>query len=119
MPEAVQFIVELSIAEGGLAKFKEGAQGVIALVEASEPATFAYRWYFNADETKCYIMEWYPNADVIPAHLQLVGAGLQELLKVSSVTRFEVLGNLTPAAADALAAIGAVNYGYWQGFTRQ
>lgn len=114
----VQFVLELEIADGGLDAFKECAQSACALVEASEPQTVSYRWFLNADETKCYIIEWYPNAEVIPAHLELVGPTLGEMLKVCKITRFEVFGDLSANAQAALQAAGAATYGAWIGFTR-
>lgn len=119
MRQEVQFVVEFTIAEGALAKFKEEAKPIIDAVEAKEPSTVAYRWYFNADETKCYVIEWYNHADVIPAHLLHVGPQLKKMLEISKITRFEVFGNLNWAAKEALAAAGAVNYGFWEGFTRK
>ena len=112
----VQFVLELEIEK--LEAFKACAESVVALVEASEPETVAYRWFLNAEETKCYIIEWYPNADVIPAHLALVGPTLSEMLKVSQITRFEVFGDLSADAKAALQAAGAATYASWIGFTR-
>ncbi len=118
MSADVQFVLELAIAEGETEKFRACAQAACALVEATEPTTVAYRWFLNADETKCYILEWYPNAEVIPAHLALVGPVLKDMLAVAKITRFEVFGDLSGAAEEALAAVGAANYRFWAGFTR-
>jgi quinol monooxygenase YgiN len=119
MVNEVQFVVELAINAGEQEDFKKWAKAAIDVIEAKEPETIAYRWHLNDDETMCYISEWYPSSDVLAAHLENVGPSLAEMLKVSKITRFEVFGNLTPAAKEMLEAAGANTYGFWEGFSRR
>jgi hypothetical protein len=51
--------------------------------------------------------------------MEHVGPALGELLKVSKITRFDVFGNLSPAAKESLQAAGAQTYSFWEGFTRR
>ncbi|MHB8994498.1 MAG: hypothetical protein ACYC63_04530 [Armatimonadota bacterium] len=119
MVNEVQFVVELDINAGEQETFKKWAKAAIDVIEAKEPETIAYRWHLSDDETKCYISEWYPSSDVLAAHMEHVGPTLGELLKVSKITRFEVFGNLSPAAKASLQAAGAQTYSFWEGFTRR
>jgi quinol monooxygenase YgiN len=56
----------------------------------NEPKCLYYGWSFDGDQVHC--REGYADAEGALAHLQNVGALLQELLKVSDVTRLEVHG---------------------------
>jgi hypothetical protein len=118
MSDQVQFVVQITIAEGGLEKFKELAKAAADTVEAQEPGTIAYRWYFSEDQTQCYVLEWYKSADLIPGHMECVGPILVEMGAVSHVTRFEVFGNVSEEIRAAMAPLGAKFLGYSHGFTR-
>ena len=118
MSYQVQFFVELTIGAGGLARFKELAQAATDAVQAQEPGTIGYQWYISEDQKCAFVIEWYAHADLIPAHFQLVGPIMGEMGKVSEVARFEVFGNLTEAARQALAPLSPGMFGFWLGFTR-
>ena len=118
MSDQVQFVVELTIGAGGLARFKELAQAATDAVQAQEPGTIGYQWYISEDQKCAFVIEWYAHADLIPGHMQLVHPILVQMGEVSQVARFEVFGNLTEAAKQALAPAKPGMYGYWLGFTR-
>ena len=117
MSNQVQFVVELDITD--LAKFKQIASACMERVEATEPTTLAYLWNLSEDGSKCVILEWYASAAVIPAHFALVGPLLAEMGSAAQITRFQVFGNLTDEARQALAPTGAATYGLWAGFSRR
>ncbi len=80
------------IKQGQLAAFRAGVAG---FVERTKPETGCvhYAFSFNGDVAHC--REGYDNAAAVLAHLDNVGALLQEALKISEITRLEVHG---PAA---------------------
>ncbi len=117
MTNQIQYAVEWTIKPGGLAAFKALAQKIIPTVK-SESGMLGYQWYFNADETKCYTVEWLADSDAIMAHLGNVGEELPKLFAHSDITRFEVFGNPSAQAKEALAGLGAVFNGYFDGFTK-
>ena len=43
-----------------------------------------------------------------------MGPSLPDLLAIAPITRLEVLGTVSPAARDAVAALGAVRFGRLQ-----
>jgi quinol monooxygenase YgiN len=77
---------------GQLAAFKDCVRRFIALSE-TEPKCLHYAFSFSGDAAHC--REGYTDAEGLLAHLDNVGAVLQEALKIADVTRVEVHG---PAA---------------------
>jgi quinol monooxygenase YgiN len=55
-----------------------------------EPECLYYGFTFDGDQTHC--REGYANADALLAHLENVGALLQEALKIADLIRLEVHG---------------------------
>jgi len=74
--------------------------------------------YFIEDETTCYTAEWHTSSESMLAHLQNVGDILPKLLAHSDIARFEVFGNPSAQASEAVKGLGAQIYGYFGGFTR-
>lgn len=80
------------IKEGQLAAFRAGVAGFVERTKA-ETGCVHYAFSYNGDVAHC--REGYDNAAAVLAHLDNVGALLQEALKISEITRLEVHG---PAA---------------------
>ena len=118
MTEEIQYTLELTIKPGGLDPFKELVNKITNMVRDNEPDIKGYQWYFNDDETKCYIAEWHTNSESLLAHLQNVGEVLPELLGHCDITRFEVFGNPNAQPLEAVSGLGAEVFGYFIGFTR-
>ena len=89
----VQIIAECTIIPGKVDEFEKLAQETIDAVKAGSEV-IGYRWYFNSDETKCYIVEQHPDSRSLLRHLEVVGPHLLKLLNVSKMTRFEVYGSI-------------------------
>lgn len=126
----VQVVAECSIFPGKVDEFKKLAQATIDAARARSKAV-GYRWYFNSDETKCYIIEQHPDSASLIRHLEAVGPLLLKLLDVSKITRFEVFGSLghLESAEHLLQKLATVfkitkldwnpqNLNYWNGFVR-
>ncbi len=82
-----------AVSFGKVDEFKRLAQETIDAAKARSKAV-GYRWYFNRDETKCYIIEQHPDSASLLRHLEAVGPPLLKLIGVSKVTRFKVFGSL-------------------------
>ena len=128
--DQVQLVAECSIFPGRLDEFKRLAQETIDAAKAGSKA-IGYRWYFNRDETKCYIIEQHPDSASLIRHLEVVGIPLLKLLDVSKITRFEVFGSLghLESAEKLLQKVATgfkitkldwnpQNLDYWNGFVR-
>jgi len=113
---AVYFNVDLTINPGKLDAFQEIADMMIAATR-QEPGALAYEWYMSSDSSRCRLVETYADEDAVAAHI--AGRAVQELvpklLKVSSISSFEVYGNPGPKSAETLKAIGAELFQRWNG----
>ena len=113
----VQYFVELTIFAGKLDEFKKAAQEAISIA-AAKSKVLGYRFYFNSDGSKCYLLEQYPDSEALLPHIASLQPIVQKVLAVSRVTKFEVFGNLNPQARTTLADFGASIFEYWNGFVR-
>ena len=123
-------VAECTISPGKLDVFKKLGQETIDAVKAGSKVT-SYRWYFNNDQTKCYIVEQYPDSKSLIRHLEVLAPHLLKLLDVSKMTRFEIYGSLGPLEFAEHFQERIVkrfnitkfdwnpqNYQYWNGFMR-
>ena len=80
------------VADGQLEAFKALGPRFVERTR-SEPGCIHYAFSYNGNVAHC--REGYDNAEALLAHLDNVGALLQEALKIAQITRLEVHG---PAA---------------------
>jgi quinol monooxygenase YgiN len=114
----IGYVIELTINDGGLDRFKELAAGYAAAVQESEPDTTTYQWYLAEDGSKCLLHEAFTNSEALLQHLTNVGPSLPDLLAVSPITRVEVFGTPSDDAREALDGLGAAYYPHFTGFQR-
>lgn len=119
MTKQVQYTSEFTLPEGKTEEFKRILHSIIESVEKNEPDLNAYQVYLNPEQNKAFIVEWFRNSEAILTHLGNVGSLFPELLAIAPIVRFEVFGDLTKEAEDALRAIGAKIFKYHEGFIRQ
>jgi quinol monooxygenase YgiN len=103
------------VQEGRLGDFRALCDQFVARTR-SEPGCVHYAFSFDGDAVHC--REGYDDAAAVLAHLDNVGALLQEALKIAQITRLEV--HAPPAELDKLRApmaslnpqFFAVEYGF-------
>ena len=85
---------------------------------ANESKVLYYGFSFNGDEAFC--REGYADAEGVLAHLDNVGALLQEALKISDLTRFEMHGPAQELAKlkEPLAQLNPIWFTLEYGFMR-
>jgi quinol monooxygenase YgiN len=118
MHAPIQYTIEWSLKPGAGTAFKALATGAIDAVRENEQGTTGYQWYFNEDGSKCYLSEWFSDSGALLQHLGNVGPVLPQFFEHSEITRFEVLGDLSPEARKAVAELNAEVHGFWGGFVR-
>jgi quinol monooxygenase YgiN len=114
----IEFVVEWTIKPGKYEEFKKLAGDATKKVDETEPDARRYIWYFSEDKNRCILTECYVDSEAILFHLKNVGPILKEMFKSSSITRFEVLGNLSKDAEEAVRARGAKIFTYGNGVNR-
>jgi quinol monooxygenase YgiN len=113
----IRKVVEISINQGKLAKFKEVSSQFIERVKTSEPDTLAYEWYFNEDQSKCYVIEQYRDSDALLIHMANIRHLYEPIFEVSEITRIEVFGDPSPEVREAHLE-GTKYLNYWAGISR-
>ena len=111
---------EFTIEEEKREEYKELIQEVSKTVEANEPDTLHYQFYFNRDETKCIVNETYANSEATLAHINGVASQtiLPKIHNVSKISRLEVYGNPSKELQKVLTDIGTQTYIPFVGFSR-
>lgn len=118
MSDQIKYTVEWTIYDGKLNEFKEIAQAAISSTKSSEPDMLGYQWYFNDDQSKCYLLERVSDSQALLNHFENVGPILPQLSEFAEITRFEIYGNLTEEAEKAIAPLGAKTFDYYDGYIR-
>ena len=116
----IHFTVEFQVPAERREEFKTLARRLASEVEATEPDTVAYCWYFDANEERCRVREIFETSEAMIAHVQApaVAEILPQLLEIAPLTVFEVYGDLSPEAEEAVAELGPLRYGTFTGFMR-
>jgi quinol monooxygenase YgiN len=98
-------------------EFLDGCEKFVELTN-NEPGCLYYGFSVNGNEIHC--REGYRDADGLLAHLDNVGALLQEALKISELTRLEIHGpeSELEKLRDPLADLGPKFYTLEYGFRR-
>ena len=103
------------VASGKLEAFKGLCEQFVEKTD-EEPKCLYYGFSFDGDEDHC--REGYEDAEGVLAHLENVGALLQEALKISELTRLEIhgpeeeLAKLREPLADLNAQFFTLEYGF-------
>jgi len=103
--------------EGKLDAFKELCERFVS-TSSSEPGCLYYGFSFDGDEAHC--REGYQNAEAALAHIENVGALLQESTALAEMVRLEIHGSESELTKlrEPLAAIGPRFFTLEFGFRR-
>lgn len=118
MTDQIQYLVEFTIVDGKAEEFKSMMHSLIEKVNKNEPGTDSYQLFYNAGETKSFMLERFQDSAAVMAHLAHVGPMLPDLLELAPITRFEIFGDASKEVSEAVASLGAKVYGYLDGFNR-
>jgi len=118
MTDQIQYLVEFTIVDGKAEEFKSMIHSLIEKVNKNEPGMDSYQLFYNAGETKGYMLERFKDSAGVMAHLAHVGPMLPELLELAPITRFEIFGDISKEVAEAVEPLGANVYSYLNGFNR-
>ena len=102
----IRLKAEVIIKDGKLKEYKKLIRKMSKLVEANEPDTLGYYFYFNRDETQCVVHEIFANSDAVIAHNNSPASQtmLPKILSVSRISKLEVYGNPTKKLQKVLAS---------------
>jgi quinol monooxygenase YgiN len=103
--KTVFVVARHTIKPGKLDEFRQIGEAAFAFARDKEPDTHGYRWYFNADQTVCTVIQQYPHAAGLMTHVENMRLVHRSLDAVCE-TVIEVFGHLTPEIRAALAPFG-------------
>ena len=114
----IHFKAEFVISEGKIKEFKKLIKEMSDLVQANEPDTISYQFYFDKPETKCIILETYLHPEAVFVHIDVVGSNtvLPKIRDISRITRFEVYGTVNHKLRKAMEGLNPKVYLLFTGF---
>lgn len=117
---AVHFRAEFTISEGKIKEYKKLIKEMSKLVEANEPDTINYQFYFVKSETMCTVCETYMNSEAVFFHINGVASQtvLPKIHDISRITKFEVHGTTTKKLQKAMERLNPQIYVPFAGFNR-
>lgn len=80
-----------------------------------EPGNLQYNWYFNDDETKCFVRETYANSNAVLAQMGNMGDTLGKMIEMGGGLEIEVFGNPSAELVEAAAALQPNMYPFYAG----
>ncbi|WP_458747306.1 putative quinol monooxygenase [Candidatus Nitrosocosmicus sp. T] len=118
--ENIRFRAEYIVSQEKLQEYKKLIQELCKVVEAKEPHTLEYQFYFNDDETKCVVHETYTNSEAALAHNDGIASKtiLPKILEISQINRFEVYGNPCEKLQKVLSRFNTQKFSIFTGFSR-
>lgn len=117
MSREIEFVVEWTVT-GDSEEFRRLAHQATEMVRNEEPNALRYLWYHDEDRKTFLLTECYADSDAMLLHVRDIARLLPALNAVARVTRFEILGELSPEAETAAAAIGAKRFRSFGGVSR-
>jgi quinol monooxygenase YgiN len=115
----VHFRAEFIIKDGKLKEYKKLVRNMSKVVEANEPGTLSYRFYFDTDETKCVVHEIYANSEAVFVHNNSIASQtiLPKIFSISRIVKFEVYCNPNKTLQKVLTSFSPETYNL-TGFSR-
>jgi quinol monooxygenase YgiN len=116
----IHFRAEFIIKHGKIKEYKKLVRLMSRAVEANEPDTLSYRFYFDRNETKCVVHEIFANSEAVFAHNNGFASQtiLPKFFRVSRIGKFEVYGNPSKKLQKVLTSFNPETYNLFTGFTR-
>ncbi|ANS79430.1 hypothetical protein SGUI_2034 [Serinicoccus hydrothermalis] len=107
--QQIRGTARITIHEGRLEEFRRLAARCVEIVRAEEPGTLEYAFYLDADGTHWLVHERYRDSAAGLEHMDNIGALMEELSQVCTMTG-EVCGTPSPELRAALEAGGVTVY---------
>jgi len=117
MKNEIYSIYHLSLAPSDFDAFEKLIQPLVAATR-EEPDTTIYEYVVNADRTAVHIVERYRTQGLLPHVEQTFMPFAERFLKLATVKKLYVYGDVTPAIRAKLDGFGAEYFAPFAGFSR-
>ncbi|NKB50145.1 MAG: antibiotic biosynthesis monooxygenase [Alphaproteobacteria bacterium] len=119
MSDTVSWVLEMAIKPGELDNFKALMDEMVEDVQASQPNTTIYEWFYSEDGSACHIYERYSDSAAAMIHLQSFGENYAErFLGAADPTRLVVYGDPSEDVRSVVGGFGAVVMEQLGGYAR-
>ncbi len=119
MNDTVSWVLEMAIKPGELDNFKALMEEMVEDVQATQPDTTHYEWFFNEDGSVCHLYERYADSAATMIHLNSFAENYAErFLGAADPTRLTVYGNPNDEVRGILGGFGAVIMAQLGGYAR-
>jgi len=119
MREAISWVLEMAIKPGELDNFKALMDEMVEDVQASQPDTTIYEWFYSEDGSACHIYERYTDSAATMIHLGSFAENYAErFLGAADPTRLVVYGNPSDEVRAIVGGFGAVFMEQLGGYAR-
>ena len=115
---SIAYLIEMTIEDGKTDEFKALAAAYTDAVRAGEPGTLEYQWWLSEDGSKGLLKETFTGSEALLTHIANVGPSLSDLLAIAPFTRWEIFGEPSADARNALDEFGVVYFQHVVGFDR-
>lgn len=116
----IYFRAEFIISKEKLHDYKKLVQELCKYVEANEPHTLEYQFYFDDDETKCVVHETYADSEAALFHNDGIASKtiLPKIFEIAQINKFEVYGNPSEKLQRVLSTFNTQKFNIFTGFSR-
>lgn len=105
----IHLTAKFSIPPAHLEEFEALAQTLIARVEATEPTTEQYLWFYNEDKSECMVREIYADSAAAMVHIGNCGGEVGRLVELAPL-QLEICGPVSEELAAVAASFHADLY---------
>ncbi len=116
----IHYTLQFDVRDGKMPEFESLVQQACDTCEPDEPGTLVYRWQMNGNGSRVQLHERFSDEAAMLIHLAGPAATevFPKLMEIADVSRFDVHGDPSSAAAETLAAFGGTVFSQWKGFDR-
>jgi len=116
----IHYTLQFDVRDGKMPEFESLVQQACDTCEPDEPGTLVYRWQMNGTGSRVQLHERFSDEAAMLTHLAGPAATevFPKLMEIADVSRFDVHGDPSSAAAETLAAFGGTVFSQWKGFDR-
>lgn len=102
MEKRILVIVQLQISENLTDQCVALVRDFVRQTKDNEKDVFEYNWFLNEEHNQLFVIQGFYNSGGYLQHLLNVGPHLYKLFDMAPVIRWEIFGNLSETARNAL-----------------
>ena len=106
MERLIQVLIELNFLPEDLPEIRQIMTEIVNMVRSNETDTRGYRWHMNEGQDRVYIIQCFNSVEALVLNVNNAGAFLPRLNSISSITKWDIYGNVSEEMANRIIAVG-------------